>query len=79
MCWKLRRSYLTFDLQDQVRFEVAAHQAIVGDVPQLVVFASLWGNTQPAARHHHIACGLQATVLHQLETLRTWWMRMKMH
>lgn len=74
-----RQSYLTFDLQDQVRFELAVHQAIWGDVPQLVVFASLRGNTKPASRHHQTACGPQAAVLHQLETLTTWWMRMKVH
>lgn len=52
---KLRQHYLTFDLQDQVGFEVAAHQAIWGDVPQLVGFVLLRGNTQPAPRHHHAA------------------------
>lgn len=58
---------LTFDLQHQVRFEVGAHQTIWSEVPQLVVFASLRGNRQAAAGHHHTACGLQATVLQQLE------------
>lgn len=31
----------TFDLQDQVRLEVAAHQTVWRDVPQMVIFASL--------------------------------------
>lgn len=72
---EVKTTNLTFDLQDQVRFEVAAHQAVRGDVPQLVVFASLWGNAEPAARHHHAAGVLQPAVLHQLET----WMRIKIN
>lgn len=52
---KLRQHCPTFDLQDQVGFEVAAHQTIRGDIPQLVGFVLLRGNTQPAPCHHHAA------------------------
>lgn len=75
---KAKQDCLTFDLQNQLRFELAAHEAIWSDVPQLVVLASLRGNTQPAAWHHHAACVLQATVLHHLETARTCQMKMEM-
>lgn len=50
---------------------MAAHQSVWADVPQLVIFAFLRGNTKPASCHHHIACGSQATVLYHLETGRT--------
>ncbi|TNN62026.1 hypothetical protein EYF80_027764 [Liparis tanakae] len=59
-------------IKDQVRFDVAVHAAIWGDVPQVVARASLGADSQPAALHHQTAGGLQATVLHQLETHRAW-------
>lgn len=55
---------------------MAVHHTIWRDVPELVGFISLRGNAEPAAGHHHVAWGLQAAVLHQLQTLRrTWWMK----
>lgn len=63
MWTKLRPNCLTFDLQNQLRVEGAADQTVLGDAPQLVVFAALRGDTKPSARHQHVTCGLQETVL----------------
>lgn len=46
---------LTFDLQDQVRVEVEAHQAVGRDVPQVVGFLWLRGDAEAAAGHQNRA------------------------
>lgn len=53
----------TFEVQNQVRAEVEAHQAFRGDVPQLGLVR---GHAQSAACHHNGTGRLQAAVLHQL-------------